>query len=369
MDASIKAIGDSLTLKHVPTGRIAAAKRSYVTRRVELSDATHIDSSATPRAGDVCLARLTRKGHHQRLELTTGRRARMEVGDEIIVAFGNRYATDQFHGEVPNAIGPCQLVAAGGIAAEAFDRHASTRKPTDIETLGTLCRADGSRINLSDYRIKTAASDAGARASFVIAVFGSGMNAGKTTSVCEITRALNRANLSTAAVKLTGTGAGGDMWQYQDCGARHVLDFTDAGHASTMGLELPELERIADSLIGAVDGKVDCIVAEVADGLLQRETRQLLNSPMFRNRIGSIVLATPDPLSALGGKDFLDKLGYQVAAFTGRISASPLFVKELRDETTIPVLTSHDLATRDISPLVLLQQSAPVAPVLEAVVA
>lgn len=344
------------TTRAISRNRVQRAKRSFVTRRVDLNDVARIASDRAPKAGDVCLARLVKKGHHQRLELTTGRRARMERGDEIIVAFGNRYATDQFHGVVPSRMGPCHLVAAGGIAADMLDRHASTRKPTEIETIGTLCREDGTPINLADYAMPRATPRIG-KNSFVIAVFGSGMNAGKTTSVCEIVRALSRANLSTAAIKVTGTGAGGDIWQYQDCGAQHVLDFTVAGHASTMGLEVAELEQIADDLIADVDGKVDCIVVEIADGLLQRETQMLLRSRKFRDRIGSLVLATPDPLSALGGKQFLDTLGYQIAAYTGRISASPLFVNELREASRVPVLTSRDLEKGDSAPLILMQQS------------
>ena len=343
--------------KRISQSRIQRAKRAFVTRRVDLEDVKRIAPTATPRAGDLCLARVVRKGHHERLELPTGRKAKMAKGDEIIVAFGNRYATDQFHGVVPEAMGPCNLVAAGGIAATALDRHASTRNPTEIEALGTLCRADGSPINLMDYAIPKAPPRIGKK-SFVIAVYGSGMNAGKTTSVCEIVRALGRANLSTAAIKITGTGAGGDIWQYQDCGARHVLDFTDAGHASTMGLTGEELDTIVDQLIGEVDGKVDVIVAEIADGLLQSETQKMLLSDSFRQRVGSLVLATPDPLSALGGNRVLEKLGYNVAAFTGRISASPLFVEELRNVTQTPVLTSKDLERNESAPLILMQQAS-----------
>ncbi|MEO0643954.1 MAG: hypothetical protein AAFY47_11150 [Pseudomonadota bacterium] len=343
--------------KSISQSRIHRAKRAFVTRRVNLEDVARIAPAATPKAGDLCLARLVRKGHHERLELPTGRKAKMEQGDEIIVAFGNRYATDQFHGVVPEAMGMCNLVAAGGIAAVALDRHASTRKPTEIETLGTLCRADGTPINVMDYALPQVPQRIGKK-SFVIAVYGSGMNAGKTTSVCEIVRALTRANLSTAAIKITGTGAGGDIWQYQDCGAQHVLDFTDAGHASTMGLSSDELDTIANQLIGEVDGKVDVIVAEIADGLLQSETQKMLASQSFRRRIGSLVLATPDPLSALGGQRMLDDLGYHVAAFTGRISASPLFVEELRQATRTPLLTSKDLKENESAPLILMRPAS-----------
>ncbi len=322
--------------------RIRRAKQSFVTRRVNLDHIVALDPALRPVAGDVCLARLVRKGHHQRIELPDGRRARMHEGDELILAYGNRYASDQFLGLVPDAPGPCQLAAAGGIAATVVDRHASTKKPTDIEVLGTLCRADGSPLNLAEYAVKRLPHSRPANP-HVIAVFGSGMNAGKTTSVCDVVRALAQANLTASVVKITGTGAGGDMWQYSDAGARAALDFTDAGFASTMNLPLERLEQIADHLLDAVSGTSDCIVVEIADGLLQRETAMLLASDWFRQQIDSLILATPDPLSALGGEAHLQRLGYSVASFVGRISTSPLFVSELEAASAIPVLTSEVL--------------------------
>ena len=66
--------------------RVAEAKRAFVTRRADFAEVRSIRTDLTPRAGDLCLARVIRLGHHQRLELTDGRRARLFPGDEIVVA-------------------------------------------------------------------------------------------------------------------------------------------------------------------------------------------------------------------------------------------------------------------------------------------
>lgn len=360
---SVEPIVAKKPAKGISPSRIGKAKRSFVTRRMDLSEATKLHPSMVPVAGDLCLARLVRKGHHQRIELPDGRRARMQEGDELILAYGNRYASDQFHGVVPEFAGPCQLAAAGGIAARVIDRHMSTKKPTDIEVLGTLCRGDDTPLNLADHAVDIEDSEHPNRP-HVIAVFGSGMNAGKTTSVCDVVRALSQANLRASVIKITGTGAGGDIWQYCDSGAHRALDFTDAGFASTMSLSLAQLEQINAHLLAAVRADCDCIVVEIADGLLQRETAMLLGSQSFKDSIDSLILATPDPLSALGGKAVLDKLGYDVAAFVGRISTSPLFVSELESASDVPVLTSEVLATDDRSIGILMQSAVRSAPAL-----
>ncbi|NIU09062.1 MAG: DUF1611 domain-containing protein, partial [Phycisphaerae bacterium] len=78
------------------------------TRRVPGGAACRIVQAATakPRAGDLILARVDSLGHHKGLQLVCGRRRNMFVGDEIVVAYGNRYASSQFEAYVPDSLGP-----------------------------------------------------------------------------------------------------------------------------------------------------------------------------------------------------------------------------------------------------------------------
>ncbi len=345
--------------RQLSTRRVRAAKRSFVTRRADLEVVKAIDANKKPAAGDLCLARLVRKGQHQRIELPDGRRARMHEGDELILAYGNRYASDQFHAVVPEHAGTCQMVAAGGIAAHVLHKNSNIRQATIIESLGTLCREDGSSVNLRDFALDRTPMEVTPRTSVpVIVILGSGMNAGKTTSVCDVVRAFGQSALNASVIKVTGTGAGGDIWQYQDSGADSFLDFTDAGHASTMGLDLAELDQIMLDLHQAASRThPDVIIVEIADGLLQRETHMLLRSEVFRTMVSSIVLAVGDPLAAMGGAAFLRELHYEIAAFMGRISSSPLFVSELEQALPTPVLTSDRLFS-DERALAILMQSA-----------
>jgi hypothetical protein len=73
-----------------------------------------------------------------------GRRKLLFVGDEIVVAYGNRYAPNQFEAVVPKTLGPCHLVAAGGVAAKALSWHASVSKgATQITPLGLITDPTG----------------------------------------------------------------------------------------------------------------------------------------------------------------------------------------------------------------------------------
>ena len=90
------------------------------------------------------LARVELLGHHGNLQLIDGRRRRLFLGDLVIVAYGNRYACEQFEAEVPQSLATCHLVAGGGIAARALSWHDRiTKGPTTIQPLGLLVDTRG----------------------------------------------------------------------------------------------------------------------------------------------------------------------------------------------------------------------------------
>jgi len=325
--------------------RLARSKAAYTTRRVTLDRAvTLLSGDLAPRPGDLVLARIERLGQHKRLELATGRRAHLHVDDEVVVTYGARYAPDQFEAYVPADLGPCDLVAAGGIAADCRARHGRMRNPTRIMPLGLLCDADGRRLNLADWALPEATRVA--HRPPVIAVAGTMMNAGKTTCAGQLIRGLKTQGLRVGAAKVTGTGAGGDRWVLIDAGADAVLDFTDTGVPSTFGLSAQRVEAIFLSLVDHLAMRdVDAIVIEIADGLCQQETAALLESQAFRARSSGILFAAGDALGALAGVQQLERMGHRVLAVGGAMTASPMATREAARLLSVPVVTSKALAT------------------------
>src|SRR3712207_3660087 len=100
-------------------------KFAFTTRRVPrdvVADLV-VAGSLEPEPGDLVLAEVLELGQHKRIELFDGRRAMMFPGDYIVVCFGNRYAPDQFEGEVGSALEECELLAAGGVAGHVVSRN------------------------------------------------------------------------------------------------------------------------------------------------------------------------------------------------------------------------------------------------------
>jgi hypothetical protein len=331
------------------TNRLIKAKAAYTTRRVPVDKASHlVIGDVKPKPGDLVLARVDRLGQHKHIELGNGRRAPLFPGDEVVLCYGHRYAPDQFEGEIPNSLEPCHMVAAGGIAACAISKHASTRAATRITPLGLLGDARGRPINLADHALQPANTDVSLP--MTLAAVGTSMNAGKTTSAAYLIRGLVNAGLKVGAAKVTGTGAGGDSWMMMDAGADLVLDFTDAGYASTHRVPLRELQDIVTTLTAHLQrAGVDVIVLEVADGLFQEETSALLSSPVFRQTVNGIIFSAGDAMGAATGVNWLYDHDLPLVAISGKLTASPLAIRETQGATGLPVMGLDQLSDPGIA--------------------
>ena len=346
--------------------RAIKAKKSFVTRRVPThAMQTLITGNLRPAPGDLVLATVHELGKHKRLELRNGRRARMALGDEIIVAYGNRYAPDQFEALVSEDLGGCDLVAAGGIASREVCRHERVCEPTWIVPVGLLGRTNGRRINLADYAIQPGGR---ARPIKTVVVAGTAMNSGKTYTAASIVRGCKQLGKRVAGIKVTGTGAGGDLWHYRDMGADVVLDFTDTGYASTYKLAADLVEEAALSLI-AQASRANCsyAVVEIADGLHQLETAALLRSERFRQAIEGVVFAAHDAMGAQMGVAMLRAVDHRVLGVSGLLCQSPLAIQEAASAVDVPVYHSSDLQQGALfRPVVRLAQATRSAETAEA---
>lgn len=337
--------------------RLARSKKAYSTRYVAGAIAAEPHrwslvrgADAVPEPGDVVLARVLELGQHLKLESPVSRRQTLFPGDEVLVAYGHRYAPDQFEADVPEDLGPVQLVAAGGVAGRVTAQHERVEDATTLLPVGLLADATGV-VNVADHA-PYRAGDRQARSDGsppVIAVLGTSMNSGKSTVLACLARGLRQAGLRVHAGKATGTGAGGDPRLFADAGAERVLDFTDFGHASTYRLDLDRVvdlwTALVDELAAPVpDGSPDVVLVEIADGIYQRETARLLADPAVRGRLDDVVFASRDALGAVAGIAALERQNLRVAAVSGVVTSSPLAARETAAAVGVPVVGTEELA-------------------------
>lgn len=325
--------------------RLRRAAWAFTTRRVPRDSVTRIlADGGAPRAGDLVLARVTSIGYHSGLQLPSGRRKQLFVGDEIVISYGNRYAPAQFEAVVPSTLGPCHLVAGGGVAAKALSWHRRIDKgPTKITPIGLLGATAGEPANLRDYALH-AADHLVSPSPTTVAVVGTAMDSGKTQTAAYLVKGLTLAGLRVGYAKITGTGAGGDTWLLTDAGAHPVLDFTDAGFVSTYLASAAEVERVFVTLMAHLTkAKVEAVVLELADGVLQSETAALLESAVFKSAVGGILFAACDSMGTVAGHTWLKSRDLPVVGLSGVVTASPLQSRESNVATGLPVFSRQDL--------------------------
>ena len=366
---TVKNVHDASEVDVTPLdpSRIRSAKISHAVRRLDIESIARylLRGTVVPKSGDVVLARVETIRNHKRLELDTGRKSILFPGDEVVVCYGNRYAPDQFCAKVPQDLGPCSLVAAGGMAADVVSQHKSIAGATDVTPIGLLADSSTHRINLMQAAVP--ATEVPVVRPPTIASVGTSMNSGKTLSAAQLVKGFKRCGYRVGAAKVTGTAAGNDTWLMRDAGADEVLDFVDAGYVSTFGLPARDVQSILCTLVNRLGSMpLDVIVIEVADGIHQMETAALLESECFRDLVDGVMFSARDASGACAGIDLIRRLRHRLVAVSGALGASPLAMEESRTATGELVADVLELATAEMAEHILSRATggAPIAQAL-----
>jgi hypothetical protein len=298
---------------------------------------------APPEVGDVLLAEVGKLGAHARLEGRDGQRQVLYPGDRVVGVFGHRYAPDQFEGYVGLNGAKAHLLSVAGVTGLVRSRHADQAAPTRLRMLGYLRDLHGQRLNTRRYGLQPPAEPPQSRPQ-TVAIVGTMMNAGKTTAASALIHGAARSGRTVAAAKVTGTASGKDVSAMRDAGAVRALDFTACGWPSTYLCSASELEETFRTLYASLlRAGPDLIVLEFADGIIQRETALLLQSPLFASHVDAIVVAAGDALGAEAAAARVRALRLPLVAVTGRTSMSPLLAAEAEAVTGLRCLTREDL--------------------------
>ena len=305
-----------------------------------------------PKVGDVALFKVKSIGKHTRVQITSGNNAFILPGDYIMAAFGNRYASEQFEGYVPKQpVREYHILGQGGAIGVVASQHQRFELigPTRLSMVGYMTDDSGRVLNTKQlYKDELSRTSLG-RVAPVIFSLGTGMDSGKTTTAGALIHGLRKAGKKAVYVKLTGTVYARDKRFALDYGAALALDFADLGFPSTYMCSPAELRTLYRSLLTkAMQVQPDYIVVEIADGLLQRETKMLLADQELAAQVRGVLLSSGDSLGAVYGAGYLQDMGFRVLGLSGLLTISPLLTKEVKANSKKAVLTAEELADKKI---------------------
>ena len=316
-------------------------KWAFTTRRVDRREVVGLSQNYEYAvAGDLVFAEVVSIGQHKKVQLAEGRFSEAYAGDPVVMVCGDRYAPDQFEGYSEIHQEGCDMLAGGGIVGRMEFAHDAMATPTRLRPIGLLTDAEGEVMNVAKYAISPTLIPDHVT---VIGVFGSSMNAGKTTAAASLAHGLKRAGYTVEGVKATGTGAFGDFNAFRDAGIP-VTDFTDAGMGTTYRMPLHRIETGFEALVGAAASRgAEVVVVEIADGVFQAETAQILKCSKIKGRLDTVLFAAPDALGAVGGVSIMKQHGLTPFAVSGMVTRSPLAIREAEIASQTTLLSRREL--------------------------
>ncbi len=314
------------TTTHYAVVRIVEAdKLGSATSPLALAKTVAVtDSASTPRAGDVVAVRaLTDSATYNRLELPSGRLAKINPGDVLIGVLGRRRALKGFVGDVPetvNAGDHLQLLNMGGVIGLCTGHHSSLGDAIKVEVLGLVCDEEGRALNIADVAL-VPRSTLGETAPIVM-IAGTSMNCGKTYAATELIKQAARAGLRVAAGKLSGIACLRDTLNMADHGAIATASFLDCGLPSTVGAG--NLAPLAKAIIARLnESSPDLIVIELGDGILGGYSVDSVFADIeLREATAALVFCASDYVGAWGGIELLRKRGIDIDLISGSVTDS-----------------------------------------------
>lgn len=302
---------------------------------------------SVPEIGDVAYGVITRIGQHKNLENKSGRLHEIQDGTKAIFVFGNRYAPAFYEGFVPKRkLKEVDLLAGSGLIGIVQTKSSFIIDPTRVKIHGYVCDKKGRKINTKDYPLITPRSTKkkNPRAKLIL-VCGTSMNSGKSKAASACVWALTSRGHKVRASKATGTASLKDILHMNDAGARPFTDFSFLGYPSTYLIKKSEVLKVFNTLdLKYGNNPKNYWVVEFADGINQRETAFLLNSPDVRSRIHKLIFCAFDAFGAVGGVKVLkEEFGLVPDAISGICTSSPLHIKEIMEFTDIPIFDSVNI--------------------------
>jgi hypothetical protein len=340
-------------MKRITKGFILPSA-AYTIKRSQMKFYESLDK--LPEVGDLIYGQICRIGQHSTLENAYGRIHMIYDGTKAIFVFGNRYAPDHYEGLVPEqAMDAVDLIARSGVVGVVKTKNAMIKDATKVRVLGYVCDDTGKVLNTRDFSlIKPRNTIKKQPRAKMILVCGTSMNSGKSMAAAACCWALTSIGYNVRGCKITGTASLKDILLMNDAGASPYADFTYLGYPSTYLLPEDELLGIFNQLdLKYANNPKNFWVVELADGVIQRETEMLLNSPEVRSRIHKLIFCASDAFGAIGGLGTLSGFGLKPDMLSGICSSSPLSVRELSAFTDIPVFSSAQPDTNGLAEVLI----------------
>ncbi|MGB5471842.1 MAG: DUF1611 domain-containing protein [Woeseiaceae bacterium] len=275
-----------------------------------------------------------------RIEDRTGLMIKVEPGDWVVGALGDRAATLEGAGGWANITtdGYMHALTSAGLMGYYTSFSTLFADPLLLKYRGHLCR-NGRKVSMSDFAMRANKHEFSVP---TVLVFGTSMSAGKTTTGRRVCKELDRAGLQIIGTKLTGAGRYRDILSYLKTGASEIYDFVDGGLPSTVVPEQQFREAIRPILNHVHDQKPDFLLVEAGASPLEPYNGAALIDELGDNIVCTILSAS-DPYAVVGVQK---AFGLRPDLVTGPATTTSAAVDLVRKLSGLPAINVIDPAAK-----------------------
>jgi hypothetical protein len=309
----------------------SSTARLGLPREVEISP--HVEA----KEGNVLAVRaLMEKSVYDRLELTSGRMAKINKGDVLAGTLGYRRALKGFVGTIPESIhagDTIHVLNLGGVLGVCIGKNPDVGSPLEVEVLGSVM-LDGKPANIAQNALPP--REDLPECPPLVVVAGTCMSAGKTGAASELVKRFAQAGTRVAAAKLSGVAALKDTLDMEDHGAFATLSFLDCGLPSTARVK--DLAPYARAILAELAAKKpEVIVIELGDGILgDYHVGSFFEHPDLVAATKAVVMCANDLVAAWGAQKLMEQWKIPITVVSGPVTDNQTGTDYIAEQLKLP---------------------------------
>jgi hypothetical protein len=276
------------------------------------------------------------KSVYDRLELTSGRMAKINKGDVLAGTLGYRRALKGFVGTIPESIhvgDTIHVLNLGGVLGVCIGKNPDVGSPLEVEVLGSVM-LDGRPANISKNALPP--REDLPECPPLVVVAGTCMSAGKTGAASELVKRFAQAGTRVAAAKLSGVAALKDTLDMEDHGAFATLSFLDCGLPSTARVK--DLAPYARAILAELAAKKpDVIVLELGDGILgDYHVGSFFEHSDLVAATKAVVMCANDLVAAWGAQKLMEQWKIPITVVSGPVTDNQTGTDYIVEQLKLP---------------------------------
>jgi hypothetical protein len=307
------------------------------TARLELPREVEVSPHVEAKEGNVLAVRaLMEKSVYDRLELTSGRMAKINKGDVLAGTLGYRRALKGFVGTIPESIhagDTIHVLNIGGVLGVCIGKNPDVGSPLEVEVLGSVM-LEGKPANIAQNALPP--REDLPECPPLVVVAGTCMSAGKTGAASEIVKRFAQAGTRVAAAKLSGVAALKDTLDMEDHGAFATLSFLDCGLPSTARVK--DLAPYARAILAELAAKKpEVIVLELGDGILgDYHVGSFFEDPGLVAATKAVVMCANDLVAAWGAQKLMEQWKIPITVVSGPVTDNQTGTDYIAEQLKLP---------------------------------